>query len=193
MPDLVYECEELHKIVGVPVLHELGANTPITGSVEHPKLFAKRLLLTSQVSDLHAQVVQPNQEIELWTDGSVLKIHQFCLTTAAYAIVDADNQVLEKGLVNRLHCHAYAAYAPELFAVLQARVQTFRVHIFGDCKAVVEQATIVLSGLTGVAKSGGFRERSTIHPQPFSISWIPAHKLEHLPISKVWLQRMAQL
>ena len=195
---LVHDCKPLHEILGPPVLHELGSNFGLMGIVEQPFFLARRRLVLTRAPTAFP-AFDPSCNSELWTDGSVLWSERFWITTATFAVVGPDLQVVAKGLVSYPCLNSYVA---ELWGLLQACLHSKHcVQIFCDCKSVVEHAHQVF--VTGIADESWLCQdwwrflanltlyRQQQHPQPFAVQWIPAHCFEQLPIEAI-SDQMAQ-
>ena len=195
---LVYECEPLHAVLGKPLLHEMGQNFALAGIVEQPFFLARRRLVIMKAPTTFPEY-NPSSIEEFWTDGSVLWSERFWITTATFAVVGADLQVLAKGLVSYPCLNSYVA---ELWGLLQAcLLGVHRIRIFCDCNSVVEHASKVFA--TGIADDSWLCQdwwrflaaltshRKQQHPHPFEVQWIPAHCFEQLPVEAISAQ-MAQ-
>lgn len=191
MPHLVFDCPRIGGLIGAPMVHEMGANFGILGHVHHPPFIARRRLLQNDPS----AIVVPeefNAEItaEIWTDGSVVFGENTWLATGAFAVLDSQRNIIHKGQVNHW---SLSAYATELWAVVYScsRAAT-GLHIYSDCKLVVEQVSKIFAGAKAdplwkcwkwwVHLSNLVTRRSASGHCPFHIDWIPAHRLEAVPI-----------
>ena len=190
MHHLVYECTALHAIIGPPAQDELGANFQLLGHVEHPRFIAKRRLHFSHAADLPVAPDFDGQTcLRFWTDGSLVHGNKFWLMTATFAVVNEDRQVVKQGLVSHWSISAYTA---ELWAVLWVCITaTTKVHIFSDCLTVVQRVHHICQGgsvdLTWSCSewwkvfAAVLTLRQQHCPQPFVVTWIPAHCLERVP------------
>lgn len=114
---------------------------------------------------------------------------RFLLSTATFAIVDSQGQLVKKGQANHLNL---AAYSAESWAVIVARAgATRRLTIYSDCSTVVQQATEIFAGAS-IHADWSCKEwwkflhtlvarRKQYSAVPFSIPWIPAHCFDDLP------------
>ena len=190
MHHLIYDCEPLHALTGVPIHHELGENFSLLGHIAHPQFIARRRLQFTLAADLEvSETFDPSCLVRLWTDGSLVLGESFWLATATYAIVDEQINIVKKGLISHW---ALSAYAAELWPVVSACVTaSTKVIIFSDCLNVVNHAQHLFQG-GSVDPSWSCLEwwqalekivhlRSRDVARPFWIEWIPAHKLEHIP------------
>ena len=190
LPHLVFDCAEYHKLTSKPVLHDLGANFALLGIVEHPfRLSQFRLQSEDACIGDAVQFDASLPVLQLWTDGSVLWQPNFWTTTAAYAVVDIDGNIVSTGRVRRWLLSSYVA---ELWALWMALSRSAApVHIFCDNKTVVNNANFLLR--TGHIKLGWkcldwwtacqqlVASRRQDHEQPLQVTWIPAHLGDDIP------------
>ena len=91
-----------HNAASKPCLHELGSNFDLLGHVEHPFRLTLFRLQNAVADVASATVFEPGPEPdEAWTDGSVQWQECFWLTTAAFAIINKQGQLIHSGRVMR--------------------------------------------------------------------------------------------
>lgn len=189
---LVHECPGVRDQIGPAVVHELGKNFGLLRHVHQPEseFVVRRRMLQLRATDLEvASSFDCNVCMKIWTDGSVIFSDNVWLMTGAYAVVNDQGCVLFKGQVNHI---ALSAYAAELWAEIVSGSKAVTKLDISDCQTVVQQATRVFEGnqpdttwrcfhwwmfLFDLVSMRGGGDCS-----PFRISWIPAHKLEHIPV-----------
>ena len=172
--------------------HELGENFPLLGLVEHPRAVIEHRL---KVSDPNMVLVQPRTStelLELWSDGSLFWPRVFWLSAAGFALVDQYGSCVKRGPVCAWHLTSYSA---ELWAVVEAcALATSKLHIFSDCKAVVQHLQdMILQNQVGKTWPHQnwwsfllmlFRSKFQA-VQGLQITWIPAHLFETIPCELV--------
>ena len=190
MLHLVHECAHLHEIIGRPADDELGSNFPLLGHVEHPSFIAKRRLQFAHARDIPvATEFDSTCCHRFWTDGSLVHGNKFWLMTATFAVVDETKNVIKQGLISHW---ALSAYVAELWAVFWVCITASTcVHVFTDCWSAAKNINFLCQGgaidptwrcaewWRTFAKILELRKQHC--PQPFQVTWIPAHKLERVP------------
>ena len=185
---LVYHCPGVESAISRPPDHEFGVNFPMFGLCTHPRKVALSRLRLSAVGDTSGSFDPERLEL-LWTDGSVQWGSYFWLATGAYAIVNAQFQVVESGGVNHWEL---SAYTTELFALLRAvKRASCRIHVRSDCQSIVDQFNDLCRTLQvnpGWSHQAWWHElrctltlRLLVCTTPIIVSWTPSHLLEHLP------------
>lgn len=197
---LVFDCHHVHSVIGKPRSDELGQNFAMLGHVEHPVFIAKRRLQISWAADLEVPGdFDINTCQRMWTDGSLVHGQKFWLATAAFAVVNANHEVVRQGLVNHW---ALSAYAAEVWAIIVTCVTaTTKLQIFSDCETAVKHANIIVAG-SSVPPTWICQEwwrklahvvalRTSTDTRPFEAQWIPAHCFEHVP-DALWTEDLAR-
>lgn len=191
---LVHQCNSLHRMIGIPVLHEVGRNFAVLGHVHQPTFVVRRRLLQLQACTLPiAHHYDPTTTAKVWTDGSLVFGDNIWLATGTYAILDEHQVIIQKGQVSHL---SLSAYTTELWAIIVAcTIATTRLQIYSDCLAVVRQAQRVFGGYFPDPSWRCYHwwgfladvvaRRSAVCDTPFQVEWIPAHQYEHIPIQLV--------
>lgn len=139
------------------------------------------------------------ERIDLWSDGSVVFQNYFWLTSAAYAVVNENEETIVAGRVLHVALNSYAA---ELFAILMAfLVSSCRIRIFSDCQTVVDQFhKLVQTGTLSESMShlewwqvilDVWKQRCIIVQEPLQLCWIRAHSFDHVPAALL-TEEMAQ-
>lgn len=175
---------------------DLGPNFPITGSVEIPFDLVSRRLRTTHTSSI--QITdwydsETNPITNLWTDGSCCYHKQTLHTLGAFAIINENGCTVQKGSV--LH-FALSPYSCELWAMIIAFAEaSSSVHVHTDSQTIQKQTETVLQTLEIPMVWSHhswwtffldiLKRRLSVNQHPLSISWIPGHILEDIPIDKI--------
>ena len=190
LPHLL-QCHKVLEVLGAPVHHEFGSNFTLLGHFIHREFVAKRRLQFSDIQQIQIAPAFHTQHHErVWTDGSVVRADKFWITNAAFAVVDEQQNVRYKGVVQHWNLSAYVA---ELWAVIFACANArFPTTIFCDCRSVVDQAHEIFAGghpeMTWACHNWWVflhhvvELRRALCASPFNIAWIPAHCFEGIPV-----------
>ena len=191
---IVQDCPKCPEQLRKCVVHDLGPNYANFGIVEHPPAIVAHRLRWLSWTDSAIVPFQPHlPKLERWTDGSVVFGQYFWLATAAFAIVNENEECLDAG---RVHHPGISAFAAELYAVLIAAAQApAQVCIYTDCLTVVDLfADMVANNRVCVTWSHQiwwknlfhiWSIRSAVQYEPLILRWIPAHKSDNVPLEHV--------
>lgn len=191
---IIKDCPAAPSFVTGLEQHELGPNFCGLGIVEHPAGIASQRLKISKLPALDESSFDPHaQELEWFTDGSVLLQESYWVTSAAYAIFDKEERLVSSGPV----CHpSLAAYTAELFAIAVAvTVAKARLRVFTDCKTVVDLfGQLIAAGEVPVHWSHSpiwehilrvWKNKVGRCQDPVVLTWMPAHTADHLPFDHI--------
>ena len=194
LPHLIFDCPSLKQQLKPLVHHELGANFMNLGLVEHPpKIIEHRLRHFDPQTLPCSQFFPLKPRIDLWTDGSIQWGENFWLMSGGFAVINADAKCVSSGPVCAWDL---SSFATELWAIIVAITSSdCPIRIFTDCKGVAVRFESLLTResvppnwpmqpwwafLQRVLQS-----RKLLHPKPVELCWIPAHKLENMPIEMI--------
>lgn len=190
MLHLTADCQVLREEIGAPSGHQLGVNFQMLGHVEHPKFVGRRRLLHQSSDGLVAADHFADAPLQSrWTDGSVVNSENFWLSVGTFAIIDEAGRTVDTGMVSHW---AMCSYVTELWAIFQAFFTAAKpTVVYSDCQSAVTQvASFLTTGVINVqwrcqawwrSFAHLVRARRAVHPDPFTICWIPAHVLESVP------------
>lgn len=121
---LVHECPGVIRANGGPAVRELGDNFGLLGHVRQPAFIARRRLLQLDANTIRPSgPLDPHSSRDVWKEGCVVFGDTVWEATGAYAVLDAQCNVIPQKLVI-VGVHA------------RGKAQT-RLRIFSDCQDVV--------------------------------------------------------
>ena len=191
---LTQECDALPSHLQIHHQHELGPNFTNFGIVEHPvAIIDYRLDLSG--SDVESSgFFDPALPIaRRWTDGSVIFANSFWLVSAAFAVVDEQENCIFSGPVHHVCLSSFAAELHAFMVAVMFCEQ--RVHVYTDSRTIVDMfEELIKCGF--VASHWTHKKwwqrvldlwvsRSRLVHEPICISWIPAHTCDSFPLDSV--------
>ena len=194
LPHLIQECPALPAELGPLIHHELGNNFVNVGIVEHPKAIIRHRLQHEIVDDIRiATFSHPCTLRRLWVDGSLHWPQHFWLQAGGFSVIDEFGNTCFSGPVRSWKL---TSFTTELWAlVIAVTGSNSKVHIFSDCKSVVEKFHELIR-LEKVPPHWIHRtwwskilqvwlQRKIFHPFPIQVTWIPAHAFPHVPFELI--------
>ena len=171
---------------------QCGPNFKLLGIVECPQNLASWRLQISSTAQIPTKVWNtktPSNRVTLWTDGSCENPDLFWETCGGFAIVDELGNKVACGKVSHI---ALCSYTCELWAIIWAFCNAEQpIECRSDSKTVVDQILILIETHTVSPSWMHFEwwcflrtiylQRLACVCKPLSVTWIPAHVLEHLP------------
>ena len=188
------DCPAVALQLGKHINHDFGENFRHLGIFEHPPRIVEHRLQCSCPTTLQTvDFLHPEHVTMLWTDGSVHWSDHYWLTSAGFAVIQEDGQCLAAGPV---FCWHLTSYSAELWALIVAIVSSSScLHIFSDCKSVVDHFREMLNLSTipfawphrpwWLFLQAFVQQRCAQNPNAVTVSWIPAHLYENVPIALI--------
>ena len=197
---LVDECPDAPEDIRKAPKHDLGPNFLSLGVVEHPVgLRDVRLEPTPLPPPVMLDLNTPLAEY--WSDGSLVGAESFWLQTAAFAVIDVEQNCVYKGRVNSF---ALSSFTAEFYAILYTfYVSSGPVRIYTGCKTFVDKFNNLLqlrAAPKGWAHSTWWRHllkvyelRCQIVDEPLQVHWIPVHLCDNIQVDAITDELAAEL